>query len=165
MKSQKGQAALEFLTTYGWAFLVILVMIGGLAYFGVFNFSDKLPDACSLDNKLSCGEVFVITNSGTNTLQMQVHNNAMSKATIVGVSMIEKSLDGGITCDSDVLNTDISPDKTIDLQIGLDNLSDCGILDNEGSKKTFLIEISYTSASSDIEITSHGTITTTVNAP
>ena len=27
----------EFLTTYGWAFLVILVMIGALAYFGVLN--------------------------------------------------------------------------------------------------------------------------------
>jgi len=32
--NKKGQAALEFLMTYGWAFLVILVMIGALAYFG-----------------------------------------------------------------------------------------------------------------------------------
>lgn len=35
--NKKGQAALEFLTTYGWAFLVILVMIGGLSYFGVLD--------------------------------------------------------------------------------------------------------------------------------
>ena len=34
---RRGQAALEFLTTYGWAFLVILVMIGALAYFGVLD--------------------------------------------------------------------------------------------------------------------------------
>ena len=41
---KKSQAALEFLTTYAWAFLVIIIMIGALAYFGVwlnaiFNFS------------------------------------------------------------------------------------------------------------------------------
>ena len=38
MGQKKGEsAALEFLTTYGWAFLVILVMIGALAYFGILN--------------------------------------------------------------------------------------------------------------------------------
>jgi hypothetical protein len=42
----KGQAALEFLTTYGWAFLVILVMIGALSYFGVLDPSKFLPDKC-----------------------------------------------------------------------------------------------------------------------
>jgi len=44
MMAIKGQAALEFLTTYGWAFLVILVAIGGLSYFGVFDFSKYSPD-------------------------------------------------------------------------------------------------------------------------
>ncbi|MEA3399341.1 MAG: hypothetical protein U9R00_02395, partial [Patescibacteria group bacterium] len=126
IKSRKGQAALEFLTTYGWAFLVILVMIGGLAYFGVFNFSDKLPDSCSLSNKLSCGSVFVITDNTTNTLQMQVHNNDLSKVTITDVSLIEKSLDGGTEC-SGTVSQDISPDKTVDLQVDMTNLGDCGI--------------------------------------
>ncbi len=45
-KKRKGQAALEFLTTYGWAFLVILVMIGALSYFGVLNPQRFLPDKC-----------------------------------------------------------------------------------------------------------------------
>ena len=36
-KSRKSQAALEFLMTYGWAVLVVLVVIGVLAYFGVLN--------------------------------------------------------------------------------------------------------------------------------
>ncbi|MFH1174243.1 MAG: hypothetical protein V1725_03865 [archaeon] len=46
----KAQAALEFLTTYGWAFLVVLVMIGALAYFGVLNPSGLLPDKCIFGN-------------------------------------------------------------------------------------------------------------------
>ena len=34
-KNNRAQAALEFLMTYGWAILVVLVSIGALAYFGV----------------------------------------------------------------------------------------------------------------------------------
>lgn len=37
MKNMKGQAAMEFLMTYGWAILVVLLAIGALAAFGVFD--------------------------------------------------------------------------------------------------------------------------------
>jgi hypothetical protein len=40
----KGQAAMEFLMTYGWAILAALVAIGALAYFGVFNHQGILPE-------------------------------------------------------------------------------------------------------------------------
>ena len=36
-KQKKGQAAMEFLMTYGWAILAAIVSIGALAYFGVFT--------------------------------------------------------------------------------------------------------------------------------
>jgi uncharacterized protein (UPF0333 family) len=32
-KFRKSQAAMEFLMTYGWAILVVLVALGALAYF------------------------------------------------------------------------------------------------------------------------------------
>ena len=51
---KKGQAALEFLTTYGWAFLVILVMIGALAYFGVLDPTRFLPQRCQFGAELYC---------------------------------------------------------------------------------------------------------------
>ncbi len=35
--SRKGQAAMEFLMTYGWAILAAIIAIGVLAYFGVFS--------------------------------------------------------------------------------------------------------------------------------
>ncbi len=34
---RKGQAAMEFLMTYGWAILAAIIAIGVLAYFGVFS--------------------------------------------------------------------------------------------------------------------------------
>ena len=51
---RRGQAALEFLTTYGWAFLVILVMIGALAYFGVLDPTRFLPQRCQFGAELHC---------------------------------------------------------------------------------------------------------------
>ncbi|HZX44149.1 MAG TPA: hypothetical protein VFF28_00545 [Candidatus Nanoarchaeia archaeon] len=43
---RKGQAAMEFLMTYGWAILVVLIAIGALAYFGVLNPEKFLPEKC-----------------------------------------------------------------------------------------------------------------------
>lgn len=45
MKFKKSQAALEFLFTYGWAILVILVAIGALAYFGVLSPCKVYPES------------------------------------------------------------------------------------------------------------------------
>lgn len=53
---KRGQAALEFLTTYGWAFMVILVMIGALAYFGILNPDRFLPERCSIGPNFACEE-------------------------------------------------------------------------------------------------------------
>ena len=51
---KKAQSALEFLTTYGWAFLVILIMIGALAYFGVLDPSRFLPKKCLFSQPVGC---------------------------------------------------------------------------------------------------------------
>ncbi|MBI2651030.1 hypothetical protein HYX01_01015 [Candidatus Woesearchaeota archaeon] len=51
---KKSQAALEFLTTYAWAFLVIMITIGTLYYFGIFNFSKFLPQKCVFTSQFEC---------------------------------------------------------------------------------------------------------------
>ncbi len=45
-KNKKSQAALEFLTTYGWAILIVTIMIGALAYFGVINPKSVVKEQC-----------------------------------------------------------------------------------------------------------------------
>ena len=54
MIMKKGQAALEFLMTYGWAILVVLVSIGALAYFGVLSPEKFLPAKCILQSGITC---------------------------------------------------------------------------------------------------------------
>ena len=52
--NKKGQAAMEFLMTYGWAILVVLAAIGALAYFGVLNPSKFLPEKCLMETGFTC---------------------------------------------------------------------------------------------------------------
>ena len=53
---KRSQAALEFLMTYGWAFMVILVMIAVLAYFGVLDPTKLLPERCVAGAGFECTE-------------------------------------------------------------------------------------------------------------
>ena len=43
---KKGQAAMEFLMTYGWAILVVVIAIGMLVYFGVLSPENLMPERC-----------------------------------------------------------------------------------------------------------------------
>ena len=67
MKSNvRGQAALEFMMTYGWAILVVLAAIGALSYFGVLNPSRFTPDTCLASAPFSCpGKPVVSATAGT----------------------------------------------------------------------------------------------------
>ena len=75
-QSTKGQAAMEFLMTYGWAILVVLAAIAALAYFGVLSPEKFLPEKCILEPGLACiahkveptQTTLVITNSKGNTV-------------------------------------------------------------------------------------------------
>ncbi len=51
---KKSQAALEFIMTYGWAILVVLVAIGALAYFGVLSPDKFLPNKCTMQSGIAC---------------------------------------------------------------------------------------------------------------
>ena len=68
-KNKKAQAAMEFLMTYGWAILVVLIAISALAYFGVLNPSRFLPESCTLVPGLSCVDFKVSDNDITLVIQ------------------------------------------------------------------------------------------------
>ena len=60
--SKRGQAALEFLMTYGWAILIVLIAIGAFAYFGVLNPQRLLPKSCTVVPGFSCDDFSVLDN-------------------------------------------------------------------------------------------------------
>lgn len=67
---KKSQAALEFLTTYAWAFIVIAIVIAAIAYFGVLKPQKILPDRCNFNVGFGC-EAYKIGSDGTFNLRLK----------------------------------------------------------------------------------------------
>ncbi|MBI2659243.1 hypothetical protein HYX05_04065 [Candidatus Woesearchaeota archaeon] len=74
--SSKSQATIEFLTTYAWFFIIIIIVISALAYFGILSPSKLLPKRCSMGPEIACLS-FIIgqTDAGTGVLRLRLRNN------------------------------------------------------------------------------------------
>ena len=80
---KKGQAAMEFLMTYGWAILVVLAAIGALAYFGVLSPQNLLPERTTFQAPLPNIDTAVV---GENNLEVAFRNNVGVSITIDNTS-------------------------------------------------------------------------------
>ena len=68
---KKGQAAMEFLMTYGWAILAAVIVIGVLAYFGVFSPSKYVPTSCLLSAPFGCDKNQVAATANDITMVLR----------------------------------------------------------------------------------------------
>ncbi|MBC8501011.1 MAG: hypothetical protein ISS25_04320 [Nanoarchaeota archaeon] len=73
-KNKKAQAAMEFLMTYGWAILIVLVAVAALAYFGVIDQSKRIPEICLFEPGLDCIETAVVDASADSVTFMLINN-------------------------------------------------------------------------------------------
>tara|TARA_Y100000310_G_C20562970_1_gene753989 strand:+ start:144 stop:656 length:513 start_codon:yes stop_codon:yes gene_type:complete len=71
MLKRKSQASFEYLSTYAWAFLVILVIVGAIQYLGFFDFQKYLPQKCSFTSQFPCTDFSV----GGGDIRAKVVNN------------------------------------------------------------------------------------------
>lgn len=88
--NRKGQAAVEFLMTYGWAILAAVIAIGVLAYFGVFS-PGKYVTGSAIVNApfyVNAWNVQADTGSGNSGIVMELRNNGGEDYNVysVGVS-------------------------------------------------------------------------------
>ena len=66
--SRKGQAAMEYLMTYGWAFLVILVVLAILAY---YLSTIQIPETCLfMQSGFGCEQHLLVSEAGTNSIYL-----------------------------------------------------------------------------------------------
>ncbi len=84
---KKGQAAFEYLTTYGWAMLAIVVTIGTLAYFGIFNPSQFVPERCYFGAQLICEDYMIQRQDSSSSIMRWKVRNDFSKA--IRITQIE----------------------------------------------------------------------------
>jgi len=76
---KKGQSALEYLMTYGWALVVIVIVIAALFAFGVFN----TPKQCT-----QTGGQLLIKGFDFNgdTIQLKIQNGSPDSVTVSSFS-------------------------------------------------------------------------------
>jgi len=112
---KKAQAAMEFLMTYGWAILVVLVAIGALAYFGVLSPQQYLPDKCTIStgSGLYCDEF--TTSASADTVTVRVQNILTESAWVDSITLDTPS------CSFATADTQIVADSTTDFVLS------CGV--------------------------------------
>jgi len=144
MKGKKGQAALEFLTTYGWAFLVILVMIGALAYFGVLDPSRFTPQRCQIGIPLVCnGENYKLSNT-TASFQLK---NSLNTPFAIGTIQVKDDSGAWTNCASQSVSPNPVPvDGVTDITC---NYPASGFtVPSAGQKLRVQIQVPYSTGSS-----------------
>lgn len=80
----RSQAAMEFLMTYGWAILVVIISIAALSYYGVVDIGvSGVPNQCTLTPGLACID-FVI---GSNSIYLVISNSLGEDVTITDIDL------------------------------------------------------------------------------
>ena len=143
---KRAQAALEFLTTYGWAFLVILIMIGTLAYFGILSPSKVLPNRCNFGSEFQCQDYQI--SATANTFKLRLNNNVGEPISISAISLGSEgstSYSCTLTSPSALPYTLVAGNIT-DLAWGTCNSAAAGFV--AGEKGKVLVTITYNTVTS-----------------
>src|SRR3989338_2510492 len=56
-RGRKAQTVMEFLLTYGWAILVVLIVLSALFYLGVFE--TETPEVCFIEAPFICKDMII----------------------------------------------------------------------------------------------------------
>lgn len=103
---KRCQAAVEFLMTYGWAILIVLIVLGILSYTGVFK--DKfLPQKCVIQPGIHCDD-FRIKEDAVTLVLKNVQGRSMT------VESIEVEHCTGTISESSILENDAEAEFIID---------------------------------------------------
>ncbi len=143
MTNRKSQAALEFIMTYGWAILVVLVAIGALAYFGVLSPDRFLPAKCTLQSGIAC-----VDHKATATALTIAVSNSLGYD--ITVSSVGASQCTGLGSQGTLVNGASSPTNYVLTCV------------NGGSKYNGNVDINYTNIDTGVTHANRGQITTRI---
>ena len=141
--NRKSQAALEFIMTYGWAILVVLVAIGALAYFGVLSPDKFLPAKCTLQSGIACVDHKVTPT----TITLRITNS-------LGYDL------SAITVKAGGCGTDATPATLSNGESGTYDITCASTL--TGSKYNDQVNVSYTVTETSITHNNVGQLTTRI---
>ena len=82
----RGQSAMEYLMTYGWAILVIIIVIAVLFYIGVLNPRNVTPTSCAFPPGISCASFKLAED---NTLTLRIGQAVGHRITVTNASCLQ----------------------------------------------------------------------------
>ena len=153
MQYKKGQAAMEFLMTYGWAILAAIVAIGVLAYFGVFS-PGKLAGSSAIVNNPFYANSWQVNTSDVN---LELTNNGGDTLIVSQITVTGTGASGTDDCDTGAITTTVNPGVQ-----GLFTVACTGATMAAGDSYAGNIQITYTKSGSSLSQTSTGTIRSTI---
>ena len=155
---KKAQSAMEYLMTYGWAILIILIAIAALFYLGVF--SPSTPNNCRIQAPFNCIDIKseVLPGGGDATLEFRIGVSAASNPIVTSITLNEVDC-SSITING-VSNGVMNPNQL--------NIVSCtasvggGDNFNKGDKFTGIISLSFTSQYGGLSHNVEGTFSGTM---
>jgi len=91
--SARAQSAMEYLMTYGWAIIVILVVLAALYLLGIFTPGKILGNQCNVQFRYSCTDLVLATNGTASFLLGQ--NTGTTEYNIAVACTQAKNATGG----------------------------------------------------------------------
>jgi len=149
IKSKKGQAALEFLTTYGWALMMMGVVFGSFGY--LLSTDAFVADTCYVNGDFSC-DAYNLKSEQLNIRLKNLAGETLSLNNGVDLGIECNYEDGGISgfaAGPAVVNVGENIDLTCNLT---------GMPTNQKQKVTFTVF--YTKASKSFKSTAEGYVVT-----
>ena len=95
--NRKAQAAIEFLMTYGWMLLVVLIV--GALIFSFVDFGGLLPSQLDLNNNLQGDGTQIVASSARGDVQF-AFTYIGARASTINLSSLNISSDNGFSCDA-----------------------------------------------------------------
>jgi hypothetical protein len=85
-RSLKGQAAVEYLTTYGWAILALAIVFAALISSGALTPNYLVSEECTFGTNIQCASV-LYNDAGQTTFTINVFNGFPYKVKITDISI------------------------------------------------------------------------------
>ncbi len=85
----KGQAAVEYLMTYGWAILALLIVLAALLSSGVLTPNYLVSEECSFGTSLKCSAA-AFDSGGVTKMDMNVYNGFPYKVRIQDIEIMSE---------------------------------------------------------------------------
>lgn len=135
---KKAQAAMEFLVTYGWAFVVVLVMVGALSYFGVLDPSSMTQDRANLGASGIFVEDMIVQSDG---VTLMLRNAAGKTLYDLKVGMQHCSKDENVYSYSPSVPT-LAADSVIAVKLGCHESAGYQYAYDKGTKVNTVLRLS-----------------------